>query len=205
MDNLHRELKLAAPLDFTKSYHGLQLVLTPAPVSTITSITARCGRLLDLQKTLSVFFETALPEARRSSMQAEVTVLSVAPRSWLVVRKGLDFEWQDRLAASVGDSGFVVSQSGAYALLDIQGENARALLTRGIFLDFYTFGESEVAITRLNHLQVVVWRLPGFDAFRLAIPRSVVEDAWSWLRARAESLAVAATLENQSPKERAAS
>jgi methylglutamate dehydrogenase subunit D len=205
MDSLHRELRLAAPLDFAKPFHGLQLELTPAPIPTLISITVRRGRLLDLQKTISEFLQTSLPEARRLAIHGQVTVLSVAPHSWLVVREGLDFEWQDRLKASIGESGSVVSQSGTYALLDIQGENARELLSRGIFLDLQTFGEREVAITRLNQLQVMIWRVPGFDAFRLAVPRSVAEDAWSWLCARAESLRAAATLASQTPKERAAS
>jgi methylglutamate dehydrogenase subunit D len=178
------------PLAGVAPYHDPNVDVIAEDPATILSITARRGRVADLQKQVAEVFGVPLPAEASRSGDEQLTVLSTRPHTWLVVKKELDFAWMETVATRLEGVASVSSQTGAYALLRVRGPSAQSLLMRGIFLDldFPEFSPTGVAATLMGQFQVILWRAPEPHCFRMAVPRSVAADAWAWLLARARSM-----------------
>ncbi|BCW90787.1 hypothetical protein sos41_39620 [Alphaproteobacteria bacterium SO-S41] len=113
-----------------------------------------------------------------------ISFLGTSRNVWLAVGAGGSTFAAD-LARSLAGVGEVADQSGAYGILDLTGPNAMAVLAKGlpIDLDSSAFAEDAVAVSHIEHIGVIVWRIPG--GFRLATPRSSAASFWHWLSASA--------------------
>ena len=119
-----------------------------------------------------------------------LTVTGVGPGAWLVAQPQPAAGWIDGLRASLDGLASVSDQSGAYRHFRIEGPAARTLLQRGAPIDLAdpVFPVGSAAVTVIAHIDVVLRRLEGEDAFEAAVFRSMGESFGRWMDATVKGL-----------------
>lgn len=117
-------------------------------------------------------------------------MIAVAPDTWLALGEAPGDEWRESLERELDGLASMSDVSGAYLLFRIAGERARDLLQRGIFIDLHPslFGPGSAAVTRIGHVDVILWQLSEAPEFDLAVPRSLAASFGHWLAVTAEAL-----------------
>ncbi len=102
---------------------------------------------------------------------ADLAFIGTGPGRWLVV--GESGTLAQRLTETLGPLAAVCDQSDAYILFDIDGDKARACMTKGALIDFTGgFGPGDAATTVIDHIGVTLWQAGGAPHYRIAVGRS---------------------------------
>ena len=129
----------------------------------------------------------ALPDGPRALVAGDVTIVGTGAGTWLLLSAGAGSCWAADLAHAYRDVASVADQSSGYAVLRLSGEGARALLSRGAFLDFHPdmFAPGAAAVTLIAHMGVILWQRDAAPTFEIALFRSLAESFWHWLESAA--------------------
>ncbi|QEX23419.1 hypothetical protein FRZ61_33570 [Hypericibacter adhaerens] len=136
-------------------------------------------------------FEAALSGAVGTSLPAKVgeavtaqgrTLMRVGPEHFWVLGPEND-ELAARLSASIAPSvGSILPLSHSRTRIFIEGAAARAVLAKGIPLDFdpAVFKIGQFALTGLHHTPVLVHRT-GAERYEIYAMRTFAHSIWEWL------------------------
>lgn len=122
-----------------------------------------------------------LPHARRVAA-GNTTFVWAARGRWLAVAEGLaPTDWSARLATALADIAAVSQQSSAWVIVRLWGPRVREALAKLCPVDLHptAFTADAVALTRLGHVAVHLWRLGQTDAFEIAVQRSYFHHTWA--------------------------
>ena len=128
--------------------------------------------------------EITLPADPREKADNEQSTYWLAPNDWLLVNPTSDLD-TIRIAlrdSANGVTSVVTDVTDAYSIIDISGEDAVARLAEGcsVDLDGSVFPSGRYALTRLQHLSVIIHRLDDTSRFRILVDRSVARFLWDW-------------------------
>ena len=128
---------------------------------------------------------STLPHSPQERVNNEPTAYWLAPNDWLLVNPAADI---DSVSSALRDSAgaataVVTDMTDAWSIIDISGEDAVARLAEGCSVDFHdnAFPSSRYALTRLQHLPVIIHRLDDTPRFRILVDRSVAQFLRDWL------------------------
>ena len=109
----------------------------------------------------------------------------LAPDDWLLINPATD---ADSIKIALRDTvdgatAVVTDMTDAWSIIDISGEDAVARLAGGCSVDIHAsvFPAGRYALTRLQHLSVIIHRLDDTPRFRILVDRSVARFLWDWL------------------------
>ena len=126
-----------------------------------------------------------LPQGPQEKVNNEPTAYWLAPNDWLLVNPAPDI---DSVSSALRDSAggataVVTDMTDAWSIIDISGEDAVARLVEGCSVDFHdeVFPSGRYALTRLQHLSVIIHRLDDTPRFRILVDRSVAQFLRDWL------------------------
>ena len=127
-----------------------------------------------------------LPTGPQGKAAPGMPVYWLAPHDWLLLdpptvasRIGPALR-----QASGGASSVVTDVTDAWSIIDTAGADAAATLAQGcsVDLDDRVFAAGSYALTRLQHLPVILQRLDDPPRFRILVDRSAARFLWDWLR-----------------------
>ncbi|MDE0284498.1 MAG: hypothetical protein OXN26_08130 [Gammaproteobacteria bacterium] len=128
---------------------------------------------------------TILPAGPQEKTKNEASAYWLAPNDWLLVNPAADI---DSVASALRDSAggataVVTDMTDAWSIIDISGEDAVARLAEGCSVDLHdnVFPSGRYALTRLQHLPVILHRLDDTPRFRILVDRSVAQFLRDWL------------------------
>ena len=126
-----------------------------------------------------------LPASPQEKVSNEPTAYWLGPNDWLLVNPAPDI---DRVSSALQDSAggattVVTDMTDAWSIIDISGEDAVARLAEGCSVDLHdsAFPAGRYALTRLQHLPVIIHRLDDTPRFRILVDRSVAQFLRDWL------------------------
>ena len=126
-----------------------------------------------------------LPSGPQEKVESELSAYWLAPNDWLLVNPTIDI---DSLKTALQDSAngatsVVTDVTDAYSIIDMSGDDAAARLAEGcsVDLDDNEFPSGRYALTRLQHLSVIIHRLDDTPRFSVLVDRSVASFLWDWL------------------------
>ena len=126
-----------------------------------------------------------LPEGPQEKVNNEPTAYWLGPNDWLLVNPAPDIDSvSSALRDSAGDATAVATDmTDAWSIIDISGEDAVARLAQGCSVDLHdeVFSSGSYALTRLQHLSVIIHRLDDAPRFRILVDRSVACFLRDWL------------------------
>lgn len=126
-----------------------------------------------------------LPEGPQEKVNDEPTGYWLGPNDWLLVNPAPDIDSiSSALRASAGGATAVVTDmTDAWSIIDISGEDAVARLAEGCSVDLHdsAFPSGRYALTRLQHLPVIIHRLDDTPRFRILVDRSLAQFLRDWL------------------------
>ena len=126
-----------------------------------------------------------LPEGPQEKVNNEPTAYWLGPNDWLLVNPAPDIDSvSSALRDAAGDDTAVATDmTDAWGIIDISGEDAGARLAEGSSVDLHdsTFPSGSYALTRLQHLPVIIHKLDDTPRFRILADRSVARYLWDWL------------------------
>lgn len=127
---------------------------------------------------------STLPQSPQEKVNNEPTAYWLAPNDWLLVNPAADI---DSVSSALRDSAggataVVTDMTDAWSIIDISGKDARARLAEGcsVDLDDNEFPVGRYALTRLQHLPVIIHRLDDTPRFRVLVDRSVAQFLRDW-------------------------
>ena len=127
---------------------------------------------------------TVLPESPQEKVNNEATVYWLGPNDWLLVNPAQDAgSIADALwEAANGATCALTDVSDAWSIIDISGDDAQSRLAEGcsVDLDDNEFPVGRYALTRLQHLSVIIHRLDDTPRFRILVDRSVAQFLRDW-------------------------
>ena len=127
----------------------------------------------------------ALPQGPLEQVGVAPTAYWLAPNDWLLLSPAADTDaFSIALReASGGATTVVTEQTDAWNVIDLSGDQAPARLAQGCALDLHpgAFPSGRYALTRLQHLAVILHRLDDAPRFRILVERSVARFLWDWL------------------------
>ncbi|MCY4363120.1 MAG: hypothetical protein OXE42_13210 [Gammaproteobacteria bacterium] len=137
---------------------------------------------------------TVLPDksAREGAHQSpqdkvnnEATAYWLGPNDWLLLDP---VQETDRIAGALreaagGATSVLTDVSDAWSIIEITGEGAVSRLAQGCSVDLHdrVFPAGRYALTRLQHLSVIIHRLDDTPRFRILVDRSVAQYLRDWL------------------------
>ena len=128
---------------------------------------------------------TVLPESPQEKMNNEATVYWLGPDDWLLVNPAPDTGSIARVLqeAANGATYALTDVSDAWSIIDISGDDAQSRLAEGcsVDLDDNEFPVGCYALTRLQHLSVIIHRLDDTPRYRILVDRSVAQFLRDWL------------------------
>ena len=126
-----------------------------------------------------------LPEGPQEKVNDEPTAYWLGPNDWLLVNPAPDI---DSVSSALRDSAggataIVTDMTDAWSIIDISGKDAAAGLVEGCSIDLHdsSFPSGCYALTRLQHLPVIIHRLDDTPRFRILVDRSVAQFLQDWL------------------------
>ena len=129
---------------------------------------------------------TALPQSPQEKVNNDAAAYWLGPNDWLLVDPAPDI---DSIAGALreaanGATYALTDVSDAWSIIDISGDDAPARLAEGCSVDLHNsaFPSGRYALTRLQHLPVIIHRLDDRSRFRILVDRSVAHFLWDWLR-----------------------
>ena len=129
---------------------------------------------------------TVLPEGPQEKINNEASAYWLAPNDWLLVNPAPDIGSVSSALrdAAGGATAVVTDMTDAWSIIDISGEDAVARLAQGCSIDLHdsAFPSGRYALTRLQHLSVIIHRLDDTPRFRILVDRSVAQFLLDWLR-----------------------
>jgi sarcosine oxidase subunit gamma len=164
-------------------------------------VLARRGQTADLARRVSVW-GIALPERPIRSSQGALAFSGLGPGRWLAT---LDDgaasphggnAWARSLARDLTGYASVCDQTDGYAVLQIGGPKARAVLAKGTTVDLHprVFRAGDVAVTQIAHIGVMLWQLDDQPTYEIAAFRSFAGSFWHWLAGSAAEFGLAAKM-----------
>jgi heterotetrameric sarcosine oxidase gamma subunit len=126
---------------------------------------------------LKAVYDLDAPARAKFVQHAGLMLSWAGPDSWLMVA-GERRDLESELTAVVGDSAAIVDLSDTRVVLRLSGRKARALLAKGVSIDFdpRAFGVGDTAITILAHIVVQVWQIDQSSTFDVAVPQATIGD-----------------------------
>ena len=128
---------------------------------------------------------TVLPAGPQEMVDSELSAYWLAPNDWLLVNPASDIDSIDSaLQDSSNEITYAVTDvTDAWSIIDISGEDAPARLAEGCSVDFHdsVFPTGRYALTRLQHLSVIIHRLDDPPRFRILVDRSLARFLRDWL------------------------
>ena len=128
---------------------------------------------------------TVLPGGPQEKVNNDAAAYWLAPNDWLLVNPAADTDSiKVALRDASGDATSVVTDvTDAWSIIDISGEDAPARLAQGCPVDLHdsAFPSGRYALTRLQHLSVIIHRLDDTPRFRILVDRSVAQYLRDWL------------------------
>jgi sarcosine oxidase subunit gamma len=136
------------------------------------------------QRALSLYGLT-LRDGPFHDVGSGLDALGVGQRRWMLVRYRPDDAFAIDAARAFEGLAAVCDQSDGYVVFEVAGGCARAALAKGVPIDLHprSFTVSDVAVTNVAHVNVVLW-LVG-SCFCLGVPRSYAESFFGFLAASA--------------------
>jgi sarcosine oxidase subunit gamma len=164
-------------------------------------VLARRGQAEALANRVSVW-GIALPERPVRGTHGALAFLGLGPGRWLAT---LDdgaasphgsYAWAKSLARDLAGHASVSDQTDGYAVLQIGGPKARALLAKGTTVDLHprAFRAGDVAVTQIAHIGVMLWQLDDQPTYEIAAFRSFAGSLWHWLAGSAAEFGLAAKM-----------
>lgn len=165
----------------------------PAPIEDLPGITgiklpdkssrSGFGRSQDARR---VCAREGAHQSPQEKVNNEPTAYWLGPNDWLLVDPTID---ADSLKVALRDAAkgylsVVTDVTDAWSIIEISGNDAPARLAEGCSVDFHdeVFPSGHCALTRLQHLPVIIHRLDDTSRFRILVDRSVARFLWDWLR-----------------------
>ena len=115
----------------------------------------------------------------------EATAYWLGPNDWLLLDPAQE---TDRIAGALreaagGATSVVTNVTDAWSIIEISGEGAVSRLAQGCSVDLHdsVFPAGRYALTRLQHLSVIIHRLDDTPRFRILVDRSVAQYLRDWL------------------------
>lgn len=128
---------------------------------------------------------TILPGGPQENINNDAPAYWLAPNDWLLVNPAPDI---DSISSALRDSAggatvVITDMTDAWSIIDISGEDAVARLAEGCSVDLHNsaFPAGCYALTRLQHLSVIIHRLDDTRRFRILVDRSVAQFLRDWL------------------------
>ena len=126
-----------------------------------------------------------LPQSPQEKVSNMPTAYWLGPNDWLLLDPAQEI---DRIASALresanGATSCVTDVTDAWSIIDISGEDAPARLAQGCSVDLHNsaFPSGRYALTRLQHLSVIIHRLDDTLRFRVLVDRCVARFLWDWL------------------------
>lgn len=109
-------------------------------------------------------------------------LIGTGPGVWLLMEEVTGPGWAAEVAQRLHGLALVTDQTSGYALLEVAGPSARALLQSGLAIDMHpeAFPEGSAATSVIEHIGVILWCV-GPETFHLATFRSYATDFHRWL------------------------
>ncbi len=124
-------------------------------------------------------------QSPQEKVNNEATVYWLGPNDWLLVNPAEDAgSIADTLReAANGATCALTDVSDAWSIIDISGDDAQSRLAEGcsVDLDDDEFPVGRYALTRLQHLSVIIHRLDDTPRYRILVDRSVAQFLRDWL------------------------
>lgn len=128
------------------------------------------------------------PQGNTGPEQAtEQSIYWLAPNDWLLLNPPAD---PDSIKAALQDAAAnttcaVTDVSDAWSIMDLSGKAAPAKLAQGCSVNFDdgAFPTGHYALTRLQHLAVIIHRLDNTPQFRILVDRSLRQFLCDWITA----------------------
>ena len=124
-------------------------------------------------------------QSPQEKVNNEAAAYWLGPNDWLLVNPGPD---TDNIAhalreAANGATYALTDVSDAWSIIDISGDDAQSRLAEGcsVDLDDDEFPVGRYALTRLQHLSVIIHRLDDTPRYRILVDRSVAQFLRDWL------------------------
>ena len=163
-----------------------------AESSTPVTITEARLAIVQLQARRSVgadaaaAFETAfgisLPAPGRFNRAGEVSVVCIAPGTWLVTAPFVhEGALADRLEAALAGLAAVTDQTHGKTAIRISGPFAASILDKGCRIDLHprAFGKGHAAVTPIDHVTVVLAQTDDAPTYYLLVPRPWFSRCWT--------------------------
>ncbi len=117
-------------------------------------------------------------------------LIGTGPGVWLLMEEATGPGWFAEIAHLLAGLASVTDQSSGYALFEVAGSSARALLQSGLAIDMHpeTFPQGSAATSVIEHIGVILWCI-GPETFHLATFRSYATDFQRWLAGAATECA----------------
>ena len=143
----------------------------------VARLMALRGAEADLEQRFHAHFALALPRGPELFRHHQVSVVGVAPGSWLVMDSHSAQALMPRLRAAVETTASACDLSDAYLFRQVLGTAARACLAKLVPIDLHAtqFPIGRALSTRAAHVSLLLWRLEdeaGLPVFELGVPRS---------------------------------
>ena len=129
--------------------------------------------------------DIVLPAGPQEKTGQDRSIYWLAPNDWLLLNPAAD---ADSIKSALRDSAngvttTVTDVTAAWSIIDISGEGAVAKLAEGCSVDFLdeVFPPGRYALTRLQHLPVIIHPQDDTPRFRILVDRSVAHYLWDWL------------------------
>ena len=126
-----------------------------------------------------------LPQSPQEKISSMPTAYWLGPNDWLLLDPAQEI---DRIASALresanGATSCVTDVTDAWSTIDMAGEDAPARLAEGCSVDLHNcaFPSGRYALTRLQHLSIIIHRLDDTPRFRILVDRSVAQFLRDWL------------------------
>jgi heterotetrameric sarcosine oxidase gamma subunit len=158
----------------------------------IASVVARRGCEPALAERMQDAFGIGLPKGPLRVQGAGISLLGIAPATWLAIAPSGGQDDVAQLEGKVRGLAAVCDQSGAYGVLRVSGPSAHDLLQAGLFIDLTdnVFGSDAVIVSAIGHMGVVLWRSATVEGFEIAVHRSEAASFTHWLISSAKAAGV---------------
>jgi len=117
-------------------------------------------------------------------------LIGTGPGVWLLTEETAGPGWAAEIAQRLHGLASVTDQTSGYALFEVAGPSARALLQSCLAIDMHpsAFVQGRAATSVIEHIGVILWCV-GPETFHLATFRSYATDFHRWLTEAAEQTA----------------